>query len=207
MTTHLGLQRILLPSAQVSQLTTGSITLPSARGQFTSPVINIFQSIETIAPSQGAASISFSSIPQTYTHLMIRGMMKSNDAGVGNGFAGMRYNNDAGSNYYAANGYGNGTTKLSLSYNLSYAMFGQTPYLGNNYLYGFYNAILPNYTDTSNPQICFGDQILEQGGSDQSAGQATSVWTTTAAITTITILGTFGPSCRFSLYGIKGEGQ
>jgi hypothetical protein len=29
MTTHLGLQRILLPSAQVSELTTGSITLPS----------------------------------------------------------------------------------------------------------------------------------------------------------------------------------
>lgn len=34
MTTHLGLQRILLPSAQVSSLTTGSITLPSARGSF-----------------------------------------------------------------------------------------------------------------------------------------------------------------------------
>lgn len=34
MTTHLGLQRILLPSAQVSSLTTGSITLPSARGAF-----------------------------------------------------------------------------------------------------------------------------------------------------------------------------
>ncbi len=38
MTTHLGLQRILLPSAQVSQLTTGSITLPSARGTFTTNI-------------------------------------------------------------------------------------------------------------------------------------------------------------------------
>lgn len=37
MTTHLGLQRILLPSAQVSSLTTGSITLPSARGMFSLP--------------------------------------------------------------------------------------------------------------------------------------------------------------------------
>jgi hypothetical protein len=34
MTTHLGLQRILVPSAQVSSLTTGSITLPSAKGVF-----------------------------------------------------------------------------------------------------------------------------------------------------------------------------
>ena len=204
MTTHLGLQRILLPTAQVSSLTTGSITLPSARGQFVVPVTDVFQSIETITPTQGTSSISFASIPQTYQHLMIRGMMKSNDGGVGNGFAGMRYNNDSASNYWAANGYGNGTSKLSLSYNLSYAMFGQTPYLGNNNLYAFYNAILPNYTDSSNPQICFGDQILEQGGSDQATGLATSVWTTSSAITTITILGTFGPSCRFSLYGIKG---
>jgi len=198
---------MLLPTAQVSDLTTGSITLPSARGQFVIPVTDFFQSIETIAPSQGASSISFTSIPQTYTHLMIRGMMKSNDGGVGNGFAGMRYNSDSALNYWGVNAYGNGSNLLSLSYNLSYAMFGQTPYLGNNNLYAFYNAILPNYTDASNPQLCFGDQILEQGGSDQSAGLASSVWTTTAAITSITILGTFGPSCRFGLYGIKGEGQ
>lgn len=36
MAPHLGLQRIMIPSAQVSSLTTGSITLPSAKGAFDS---------------------------------------------------------------------------------------------------------------------------------------------------------------------------
>ena len=70
MTTHLGLQRILLPSAQVSSLTTGSITLPSARGQFTEP--GDFESIATSTLSSATASITFNSIPQTYKHLQIR---------------------------------------------------------------------------------------------------------------------------------------
>jgi hypothetical protein len=37
MAPHLGLQRIMIPSAQVSSLTTGSVTLPSARGAFVQP--------------------------------------------------------------------------------------------------------------------------------------------------------------------------
>jgi hypothetical protein len=36
MTPHLGLQRIMIPSAQVSSLTTSSITLPSAKSAFVS---------------------------------------------------------------------------------------------------------------------------------------------------------------------------
>jgi hypothetical protein len=37
MSPHLGLQRIMIPSAQISSLTTGSVTLPSARGAFVQP--------------------------------------------------------------------------------------------------------------------------------------------------------------------------
>lgn len=55
MTTHLGLQRILLPSAQVSQLTTGSITLPS-RGLLAVPNA---PTIGTATASAGAASVTF----------------------------------------------------------------------------------------------------------------------------------------------------
>ena len=38
MTTHLGLQRIMIPGSQVSALTTGNITLTGARGQTIIPV-------------------------------------------------------------------------------------------------------------------------------------------------------------------------
>ncbi len=71
MTTHLGLQRILLPSAQVSSLTTGSITLPSARGAYSEP--GDFESIATsTVGSGGVASVTFNSIPLTFKHLQIR---------------------------------------------------------------------------------------------------------------------------------------
>lgn len=55
MTTHLGLQRILLPSAQVSQLTTGSITLPS-RGLLAVPDA---PTIGTATAGSGSASVTF----------------------------------------------------------------------------------------------------------------------------------------------------
>lgn len=55
MTTHLGLQRILLPSAQVSSLTTGSITLPS-RGLLAVPDA---PTIGTATASSGGASVTF----------------------------------------------------------------------------------------------------------------------------------------------------
>jgi len=70
MTAHLGLQRILLPSAQVSQLTTGTITLPSARGAFVPDTD--FQPIASTVLSTSASTITFSSIPATFKHLQVR---------------------------------------------------------------------------------------------------------------------------------------
>jgi hypothetical protein len=205
MTTHLGLQRILLPSAQVSQLTTGSITLPSARGQFVLPVEDVFDSIATLEPAQGAGNVTFSSIPQTYRHLMIRGIMKTNDGGVGNGFGAMRFNSDTSSNYTLANGYCNDATELSLAYaNFSFAMMGNIPYSGNADRYGIVHLYIPNYRDTTVPKIVFGDYGLEQGGADQSTGNFASVWNSTAAITSITIAHSFFTDNSYNLYGIKG---
>lgn len=54
MTTHFGLQRIMIPSAQVSSLTTGSITLPSARGVFTD-----FSSLAAVYMPQTSTSTNF----------------------------------------------------------------------------------------------------------------------------------------------------
>ena len=71
MSPHLGLQRIMIPSAQVSSLTTGSITLPSAKRGFLESAD--YESISTIlVDSSGSSSVTFSDIPQTYKHLQIR---------------------------------------------------------------------------------------------------------------------------------------
>lgn len=83
MTTHLSLQRMLLPTAQVSSLTTGSITLPGARGQ-TVPEYGATAAFDYIAQSQPSTNtVTFSNIPQTYRHLRILMSTRSSDT-IGN---------------------------------------------------------------------------------------------------------------------------
>lgn len=72
MTTHLSLQRMLLPTAQVSSLTTGSITLPSARQAFVPPSPQ-WEWIATSTPT-GVTTVTFSSIPTDYHTLKVIGL-------------------------------------------------------------------------------------------------------------------------------------
>ena len=202
---NLSILRGALASAQVSTYTTGTITLPSARGQFIEPVIDVFDSISTLEPSQGGGNVTFSSIPQTYRHLLIRGVMKTNDGGVGNGFGGMRFNSDSGNNYALATSYCNDVTELSLAYtSFTSALMGNIPYSGNADKYGLIHLYIPNYRDTTVPKIVFGDYGLEQGGADQSTGNFASVWNSNSAITSITMSNSFFTDNSFNLYGIKG---
>jgi hypothetical protein len=107
MTTHLGLQRILLPSAQVSSLTTGSITLPSARGAFAPPAD--FESIATGIGTGSNNSITFSSIPTDYVHLQIRYHVFNSSE---NNTLRMRFNG-ANTTYYSQWAGANGTGTVS----------------------------------------------------------------------------------------------
>jgi hypothetical protein len=74
MSPHLGLQRIMIPSAQVSSLTTGSITLPSARGAFNSYAgpYGAYESLASVNLTSAASSVTFSGIPSGYKHLQLR---------------------------------------------------------------------------------------------------------------------------------------
>jgi len=57
-----------------------------------------YDSIATVTSSGSAGSITFSSIPSTYKHLQIRGILRTNDTGTWNN-QGMQFNSDTGSNY------------------------------------------------------------------------------------------------------------
>lgn len=94
MTTHLGLQRILLPSAQVSQLTTGSITLPSARGAFTET--GTYESIASFTGT-GQSTITFSSIPTTFQHLQVRMITRLSSSSTTDVY--MRFNGNSSAVY------------------------------------------------------------------------------------------------------------
>jgi len=69
-----------------------------------------FESIQTITVGSGGSSaITFTSIPQTYAHLQLRGIVRTNRTG-GDDTVSMRFNSDTASNYADHVNYGNGAT-------------------------------------------------------------------------------------------------
>jgi hypothetical protein len=103
MTTHLGLQRIMIPSAQVSQLTTGSITLPSARTAFVNYSDESLTLLGSFSLTSGTpTTIEVTNIPQTYKHLYIRATAQGMNSISANSFSSSGqniFNGDTGTNY------------------------------------------------------------------------------------------------------------
>jgi hypothetical protein len=113
MSPHLGLQRILLPSAQVSQLTTGSITLPSARGAFVD-----FSSLAAVYMSASGTTTNFQVFnvgAETITAYPSAMLTTSGNAG-----GGMSNNTVAG---YFQEGFGEGADFSKISFVTRVASF------------------------------------------------------------------------------------
>ena len=92
-------------------------------------VTNSYESIATVTVGSPVSSITFSSIPATYTHLQIRGIIRNN-ANVGGDAASFRFNSDSSSSYTEHYVAGNGATP-SASYTTAVAQgyFGVCKYL------------------------------------------------------------------------------
>lgn len=161
----------------------------------------------TLASSQ--ASIEFTNIPQTYTHLQLRGIFRSTNADTGDHNVVAAFNSDTtNTNYRIHVLEGDGATASS----------------GNAQLSGFYGAVglAPGNNSTSNT---FGTSVVDildyrntnknttirtLTGDDKNgsgyARLASTLWTNTAAITTITIslrnAGNFTANSSFALYGV-----
>lgn len=66
------------PSIQVSTLLSGSLTTPSAKSAFVPETS--FQSIASTTLTSNQSTITFDSIPSTFTHLQVRGIIFSNNS-------------------------------------------------------------------------------------------------------------------------------
>lgn len=164
-----------------------------------------FESIATTTVGAGGtSSVTFSSIPSTYTHLQIR-MMPLNSSGgavdvtaqVGNGSV------DTGTNYnwhYLA-GFGSsaGAGAFTSTSNIS---------VGNSFTSSGGSVVdILDYANTNKNKTV---RTLT-GYDSNSAGQITfysGLWRSTSAINIITLTpgsGNFSQYSHFALYGIKGE--
>ena len=170
-------------------------------------ITNSYESIQTVTVgSGGAASISFTSIPSTFTHLQIRGIARQNGGTDTQNW--WRFNGDTGSNYstHALYGYGSGSAQ-SLSYLSTYITSGAvgSPVAAN--IFNVYVADILDYTNTNKYTTA---RILS--GNDQNGGGyiwfSSGAWRNTNAITSIEITNNgsnnFVEHSQFALYGIKG---
>jgi hypothetical protein len=158
--------------------------------------------------SGGAATIAFTSIPSTYTDLLIYVSPRSARSAVEDELW-IRFNADTGNNYSYRAINGDGSTASSQSGSSVAAVYrgwmpGNTTTantFGNHYIY------VPNYAGSSYKSVS-ADDVSENNATSARATLRAGLWNNTAAITTVTLLpevSTFMQYSTATLYGIKNS--
>lgn len=183
------------------------VVASSISGHLTPPYSTDFYSIQTLTvDSGGASSVTFSSIPSTYTHLQIRCNIRNTFA-----FDSMfiRFNGDSGSNYSWKQFYGTGSGSATASY-------------GQNQTWGLVGTLASDSSSTFNSATV--TDILDykstsknktvrsiSGSNNNASGNAKFISalyfaTPITAISSLTLYaenGSFKQYSTFALYGVK----
>jgi hypothetical protein len=154
--------------------------------------------------SGGAANIEFTSIPATYTDLVLLLSLRSNRSANQSAVA-LQFNNST-SGYTAR--YLRGSGSAANSYTES--TFGSTAIYGtymtaNASLFISQEFYIPNYTSSNNKSVS-GDGVEEDNGTTAYSMLTSGLWSNTSPITSITLLGegsNFQQYSTFTLYGIR----
>ncbi len=166
-----------------------------------------YESIATTTVGAGGSStITFSSIPSTYTHLQVRILARSTYPALNTSVI-MRANSDTASNYSYHSLSGDGAT--ASSYGVATDVFGLIQsYPGSSAAANIFGVGVVDILDYANTNKYKTLRAL-QGGDSNGAGMVgitSGVWMSTAAISTITINPSGGTAIQYSsfaLYGIK----
>ena len=152
----------------------------------------------------GTSSITFSSIPQGYTHLQIRAFTGTATYWSNAGY--VHFNGDSTtSNYNEHVLYGSGASAGSYYTSPNQGLF----YLGKS-TSGFDAAVVDilDYTSISKYKVSRSLFGYDVNGATGYIGLASGLWRNTAAVSSITITaggaGDFAQYSQFALYGIKG---
>jgi hypothetical protein len=165
---------------------------------------NTYVALQTQTLTSATASVTFSSISQAYTDLVL----VINGGSTNRGAPWLRFNSDSGSNYSNTALVGNGTAATS---NRSTS---ESVYYYGGWIVGFQtsltgNAIIniQNYSNTTTYKTAINRFNLASGELEAITG----VWRSTAAINSITLslnaADTYLIGTTFTLYGISNAGD
>jgi len=160
-----------------------------------------FESIATVTVGSGGSStLTFSSIPSTYTHLQLRGILfNASDVGL------VRLNNDSGNNYatHGLQGDGSSVTAYGNATQNKLMQIG-TAISNSTSPYTFVLDVL-DYLDTNKYKTGRMLHGFDKNGSGQIQ-LLSGVWQSTTAVNRLDIVagsGTFAQYSHVALYGIK----
>jgi hypothetical protein len=162
------------------------------------PAGNTYEAIATQTLGSAAATVTFSSIPGSYTDLVL--VANAGQVTGNNGFR-FQVNSDTASNYSYTYLLGNGSAASSGRGTSSTS--GESESLMATTLTGTFTLQFMNYSNATTYKT-----ILVRGGdASQKVDATVNLWQSTSAITSITLFPGGGQSfitgSTFSLYGIK----
>jgi hypothetical protein len=166
-----------------------------------------YESIATTTVGAGGAStITFTSIPSTYTHLQIRCLSKDSRSAQVNSTLDYRFNSDSAANYSyhelqafdpTVNAYATASASTLRTYGAGAS--------GTNF--GVTIIDILDYANTNKYKTTRQLYGIDTNGANSLIGINSGSWRSTSAITSITITPLTSPIVQYSsfaLYGIKG---
>jgi hypothetical protein len=173
---------------------------------------NSYESIQTVTVGAGGqSSITFSSIPSTFTHLQIRAIIKDNRASTTSDNNFLRFNNDTTSNYNAHQIIGNGSAASAGTTGTdTAALYATIPgaSIGAS-IFGVAVVDILDYANTNKYKVLRSLNGYDSNG-DGTVRLTSGLWMSTAAINRIDLLTNTGATSTiqqyssFALYGIRG---
>jgi hypothetical protein len=158
-----------------------------------------------------AASVTFSSIPQTYTDLKLVTSVRDSISGVANGAIYMVFNSDTSSNYSSTWLYGWNSSTYSTD--VSSATYFQIPYNGYGSSTSTANTFanidiyIPNYTASSKKQISIFTASESNSTTNVELDFEAGLYQGTSAVSNLKLSAgqNFVANSSFYLYGIKNS--
>jgi hypothetical protein len=159
--------------------------------------------------SGGASTISFTSIPATYTDLVVKYSLRStaNDSGGSTPIDVRLTFNGSGSGYSERMLYGTGSSAASAATSGSYINWAgtQTNNSQTASTFASNDMYIPNYAGSTNKSVSV-DGVQENNATAAASRLTAILWSNTAAITSLQLAPDYGNFAQYStavLYGIN----
>jgi len=155
------------------------------------------------------SSVTFSSIPGTYTDLvLVLGDLK---AGTSSNTICVRYNSDSGTNYnYTILTSGGSVGQSARATNQTYSFFGGYNVGVDSTYPSVMVGHIMDYANTTTYKTGLSRYNIERAGSTGETQAIVNLWRSTAAITSVTVAtytGNWSVGSTFKLYGVEAGNQ